>query len=339
MSVSVVTNTATNVTASTARLPYDITILSGSNPTVITLFYGLTNGGTNPALWDISIGLGSKGNGSFNFNISALLDERIYYWNIRSVNSAGTDWGVRPGGIALSQNFGTLGTTRTPDAWVGTKEEGGLRSIHDAPWGETICKNKLPAAHFGVIDKIVPLYAVTDSTLVSTITNGATGYTPSTSLSWSSTDGRTITYAPTGPNPPTVPGLAGYNWVACPFPSGGTDPVDKQFWILRKGTWRFQVNVNINPAMDNGSGVFNSYTVNLRAQPYDLRPLRTNLTNPDTIFQTYTIAGGGSTATANIFLRASCYWRMYVNVPLNLNPGFVPNSVQIAACTIVSTRA
>jgi hypothetical protein len=72
----------------------------GQYPTV-NIYYGTTNGGTNPAAWTTNVSLGLQA-GSFGATVSNLSPNITYYFAVAATNSAGTAW-AQP-----SQSFTTL---------------------------------------------------------------------------------------------------------------------------------------------------------------------------------------------------------------------------------------
>jgi uncharacterized membrane protein len=91
---------ATNVGALTARLNGEVTNTGNENPTV-TVFYGLTDGGTNTAAWDDNDSLGIVALGTCFRDVSGLLPTTLYYYRMRATNGGGVAW------AASSANFTT----------------------------------------------------------------------------------------------------------------------------------------------------------------------------------------------------------------------------------------
>ena len=87
---SVTISSATGITATGATVHGEVTDPGAATPAV-TLFYGLTNGGTDPGGWDSSISIGNQG-GGFSANLSGLLANRTYFFTARATNGSGTDW-------------------------------------------------------------------------------------------------------------------------------------------------------------------------------------------------------------------------------------------------------
>ncbi|MBE3140043.1 MAG: hypothetical protein IMZ53_05610 [Thermoplasmata archaeon] len=82
---------ATLVAATTARLNGEVTNTGNENPTV-DVFYGLTDGGTNPVAWDDTYSLGIVALGTCFIDVSGLLPTNLYYYRMRATNGGGVDW-------------------------------------------------------------------------------------------------------------------------------------------------------------------------------------------------------------------------------------------------------
>ena len=100
---TVTTSAASSIEATTARLNGNVTATGGENATV-TVYWGTSNGGTNPASW-ASNGTPTspsqpQGAASFYKDVSSLSPGTLYYFNAKATNSGGTGWGT-------SQNFTT----------------------------------------------------------------------------------------------------------------------------------------------------------------------------------------------------------------------------------------
>lgn len=118
---SVTNDGATNVTNDDARLNGTIDDTGGENPTV-TVFWGKSDGGTNPASWSDNASLGAKGLGTFYYDLSGLDPETLYYFTFRAVNGGGTDW-------SSSDNFTTSAVP--PSVSAGAARIGGVVSEQD----------------------------------------------------------------------------------------------------------------------------------------------------------------------------------------------------------------
>lgn len=94
---------ATNITETEARLRGEITDTGNENPEV-WVFWGTSDGGTDPGSWSDNSNLGTLGLGVFYKDISSLTANTTYYYQCRATNAAGTDW------AASSANFTTLPT-------------------------------------------------------------------------------------------------------------------------------------------------------------------------------------------------------------------------------------
>jgi len=118
---SVSNDGATNVTNDDARLNGTIDDTGGENPTV-TVFWGESDGGTNPASWSDNASLGAKGAGAFYHGLTDLDAETLYYFTFRAVNNGGTDW-------SSTDNFTT--SSVPPSVSAGAAVAGGLVSEQD----------------------------------------------------------------------------------------------------------------------------------------------------------------------------------------------------------------
>lgn len=91
----------TDVLNVSARFNGEITNTGNENPSVI-VFYGNSDGGTNPASWTSNVSLGAKALGTFYYDATGLTPAALYYYRMFAQNSAGSDW------AGISANFTTL---------------------------------------------------------------------------------------------------------------------------------------------------------------------------------------------------------------------------------------
>jgi hypothetical protein len=95
---------ATAVVAAIATLNGQVLTTGNEWPTV-RLYYGPSDGGTNPAAWANQVSLGLQ-SGAYNGQIAGLTGNTTYYFTASVSNSAGVAWAV------ASESFNTLPVTR-----------------------------------------------------------------------------------------------------------------------------------------------------------------------------------------------------------------------------------
>ena len=78
------------ITGTTATLRGTVTN-DGNDPPVVTLYYGTTDGGTNPAAWQQAIALPPL-SGDFSRFVTGLLPETTYHFRCHAQNAAGQAW-------------------------------------------------------------------------------------------------------------------------------------------------------------------------------------------------------------------------------------------------------
>ncbi len=91
---------ATKIDAKNATLNGAITSTGGEVP-IVTLYYGTSDGGTNPSVWGQSNSLGTH-TGAFSLPLTGLKSGTTYYFSAAAQNSAGTTW------VTPSLSFATV---------------------------------------------------------------------------------------------------------------------------------------------------------------------------------------------------------------------------------------
>jgi hypothetical protein len=98
---TITTQAATNITHSSARLPYNLTD-DGGDDTTVKVYWGTSDGGTTTGNWQNSYSLGVKNEGSGYYDLSSLSNKTKYYYRYYAENSAGGTW------ASSTLNFTTL---------------------------------------------------------------------------------------------------------------------------------------------------------------------------------------------------------------------------------------
>ena len=104
---------ATAISAVSATLSGQISAIGNAAP-VVTIFWGTTQGGTNPANWQRSVTLSGTQAGTFSTAVGGLTSNTIYYFVARATNSGGSSW-------ASVQSFATLPLPATVVTGVATQ--------------------------------------------------------------------------------------------------------------------------------------------------------------------------------------------------------------------------
>jgi hypothetical protein len=102
---------ATNVGPNGAILSGNVLATGGDAP-VVTIFYGPSNGGNNPAAWSNSLVLPATQSGWFGQVVSSLTPNTTYFFTAQAVNGAGNSWG------APVQSFTTSAALLPPQVFV-----------------------------------------------------------------------------------------------------------------------------------------------------------------------------------------------------------------------------
>jgi hypothetical protein len=114
---TVANSAATGVGTRTATLQGNVLATGGDVPEVL-IYYGPTDGGSNPAAWAQKVWLGAQ-SGNFAESISGLAVNTTYYFNAVAINSAGTAW-AGPSQSLTTANATLAALTNLPAANITT---------------------------------------------------------------------------------------------------------------------------------------------------------------------------------------------------------------------------
>lgn len=100
---------ATSITPTTATLNGAISAIGNDEP-VVTLFWGPSNGGTNPSGWQHNLTLDGTHSGGFSAAVSELAPAATCYFTARATNSAGASWAIPSEAFETLPNAPTIST-------------------------------------------------------------------------------------------------------------------------------------------------------------------------------------------------------------------------------------
>jgi len=99
---------------------------TGGNATSVTIHWGTSDGGTNPAAWSNAVPLGTTAVGNFSTPLAGLAPATTYHFRAVATNANGTAWSpdtvtfatrpAAPGGFALTSSLGQVGLQWNPVA-------------------------------------------------------------------------------------------------------------------------------------------------------------------------------------------------------------------------------
>ena len=107
---------ATAVQSSSATISGQVLSVGGDVP-VVTIYYGLSDGGANPANWSNSVVVGVT-NGPFSQSITGLTDNSAYYFTASAANAAGVAW-ASPSGAFRTGIPGAPQVVNLPASGIG----------------------------------------------------------------------------------------------------------------------------------------------------------------------------------------------------------------------------
>ncbi len=125
-SPTVITGPATGITGSAARLSGEVTSTGGDAPSV-TLYWGGSDGGSDPQAWEESQGVGEQ-SGEFELSVTGLLSSTTYYVRAFAQNSGGATW------AGTTLQFTTLATGDFEITEFMAANDGGQSSNPNSWW-------------------------------------------------------------------------------------------------------------------------------------------------------------------------------------------------------------
>jgi len=96
---------ATGVATNSATLNGTL-VSAGTTPTTVTLYWGLTDGGTTKSAWSNSVDFGVVGGGPLVTNVSGLTTHTRYYYRYQAQNAAGESWAPSSETFVTIPNWG-----------------------------------------------------------------------------------------------------------------------------------------------------------------------------------------------------------------------------------------
>jgi len=327
---------AVSVTTTSAVLKGTL-VDNGGKTTVISIYWGLTDGGTNVSAWDNVEVVGQEPIGfDYTKPISNLLPGRVYYFRNYAINADGDAW------AGDTFYFATLGVPeKVPESLCASRMEAHYREVlidsgtslktakGDSKWVDPICplsfQNAFITVDGGVsAGNVLQFYAAGDALLTfdyHKLSDGSFHY----DQTWSSF-GR-VSYSPNNQAyNPYVTGK-GVRLSVTPLYQGTTDATEG--WICLKGTWAVSVVTFINPILPISDGV--SYKLRFAVAPRRLNSIETEI-------YSQTIGANQDTRTLTFSLRGDCFWNVYVTLGANARDPSVPNGTHLCSINVRMQR-
>ncbi len=305
MSVLLANEAPDPITQTTAFLKCQKITFSGPAAADCTFFYGTSDGGTVEANWQFSAPAGIKsGDIEFGVTVTGLTDHEVYYFRVKAVQATPeTSWSTS------ALEFSTLSYPQKVCGSIVTALRTPIAAL-SGRWSDSICPASVKEHFRG---GITPMYGVEHSHLQLTAHTTSVGSFTIPALTWNSTQPASRSYTPPSVSGGQIVGSTGFAVRMTPSAFDFAAPVDGEFWALKKGSWKFDVSLNINGNFYNrnpnsGGTKGGPYTVSFVMFPYSIygRPKRA-LPTPGVNYQT-TVSPGGALFNVKSVLRSDCFW-------------------------------
>ena len=164
-----------NITLTSALLGGTLTA-TGATPAKVSVFWGLSDEGTNASSWSNAVFLGTRSAGAFATNITGLASNTTYYYRCYASNSCGIAW------AASTTNFTTMASSNS----LAITSLYGIPGPAAGVWWLTQGAQINASVNSPVPNGSTTQYVCTGWTGSGSVTNG-TGTNMTFSLNWNST--------------------------------------------------------------------------------------------------------------------------------------------------------